>query len=168
MHEAIVAGKTDEVFEILNTQKQLAAVDTMKPAEAIKLHISQTNKHFKAIDVQDVFEEKYSYPEQPVQDMINESDDDFVSRETKWKEAKDKIDRRIERDAATAKTELSKLAAELKLPEIQKPASTEAPIDEAAVAEMVKLDQQEYSKLSPKDISMVFKFSDEAFDKLAA
>lgn len=168
LHEAIVAGKTDEVFEILNTQKQLAAVDTMKPAEAIKLHIAQNNKHFKQIDVEDVFEEKYSYPEKPVQDTINESDEDFQVREDKWKAAKEKIDRRVERDAATAKTELSKLAAELKLPEIQKPTPTadKAPVDDTALAEFVKLDKQEYSKISPKDISMVFKFSDEA-SKLA-
>lgn len=167
LHEAIVAGKTDEVFDILNTQKQLASVDTMKPVEAIKLQIAQTNKHFKQIDVEDVFEEKYSYPEKPVKGELEE-EEDFAPRETKWKEAKEKIDRRIERDGATAKTELSKLAAELKLPEIQKaaPANTAAPADEAALAEFQKLDKQEYSKISPKDISMVFKFSDEA-SKLA-
>lgn len=164
LHEAIISGKTDEVYEILDTQKKLSAVGKMTAPEAIKLHIQQTNKNYKAIDVEDVFEEKYSYPEKPVQDVVNESDEDFTQRENKWKEAKGKIDRRIERDAESAKAELSKLSAELKLPEISKPAiqaqnneeeSKEIQIEKAKAAEF-------YSKLSPNDVEMVFKFSDEA------
>lgn len=166
-HEALVAGKFDEVFDILDTQRKVAAVATMKPDEAIKLHIQQTNKHFKSIDVEDVFEEKYSYPEKPV--MADEEDEhQFSAREEKWKTAKEKIDRRKERDAATAKTELTKLSAELKFPEIPKPA-VEAKTNEVDEKEIQRIDAETkdaYSKLSPKDIQMVFKFNDEA-SKLA-
>lgn len=167
LHEAIIAGKTDEVFEILDTQKKLSAVSTMKPAEAIKLHIQQTNKHFKSVDVDDVFEEKYTYPDKPVQGDVEE-DTDFEKRSERYKVAVEKIDRRIERDAATAKDQLSKLSAELKLPEIQKPVVPEAAnvIDEKEIQRLQKEATEAYSKMTVKDIQMVFKFNDEA-SKLA-
>ncbi len=168
LHEAILAGETDKVYEILDTQKKLSAVNDMNAADAIKLHIQQTNKNFKPVDVEDVFEEKYSYPEKPEQ-KLEETDDEFSQRENKWKVAKEKIDRRIERDAANAKTELQKLSAELKLPEIQKAGSKNDVTDESQKIEMDRLQKEAtdfYSKLSPKDIQMVFKFNDEA-SKLA-
>lgn len=162
-YEAILAGDIDKAVEIHTTQKQIAAVDKMTAPDAIKLHIQQTNKSYKPIDVEDVFEEKYSYPDKPVQGDVEE-ETDFAIRSEKWKAAKEKVDRRIERDADTAKQELSKLSAELKLPEIPKPATQaqtsedelkEIQVEKAAAAEF-------YSKLSPKDVEMVFKFNDEA------
>lgn len=163
LYDAILAGESDKVYEILDTQKKLAAVETMKPADAIKLHIQQTHREYKPIDVEDVFEEKYSYPEKPVQDAT-ELDSDFKSREDKWSIAKEKIDRRIERDSASAKIELSKLSAELKLPEITKPTNNQQPNIEGQKELQKEAEAAEkfYSKLSPKDIQMVFKFNDEA------
>lgn len=168
LHEAILAGETDKVYEILDTQKKLSAVNDMKAADAIKLHIQQTNKNFKPVDVEDVFEEKYTYPEKPEQ-KLEETDAEFSQREEKWKAAKEKVDRRIERDSASAKSELLKLAAELKLPEIQKPTTATATTNEADEKELQRIaaeTHEAYSKLSPKDIQMVFKFNDEA-SKLA-
>jgi hypothetical protein len=167
-YEALLEGKMDVVYEILDTQKKIAEVATMKSADAIKLHIAQTNKGYKQIDVEDVFEEKYSYPEKPIKGEL-EDDADFEAKEEKWKAAKEKIDRRIERDAATAKTELTKLSAELKLPEISKPATSANVPDEQQILADQKADaavKEAYSKISPKDMVMVFKFNDEA-SKLA-
>lgn len=168
LHEAILSGKTDEVFEILDTQKKLSSVGNMKASEAIKLHIQQNNKHYKQVDVEDVFEEKYSYPDKPVKDEL-EPDEDYKERQHKWEAVKEKIDRRIERDAATAKTELLKLSAELKLPEIQKPEGkpdTSKIDEEKEIQRLAEESKEAYSKVSEKDISMVFKFNDEA-SKLA-
>ncbi len=168
LHEAIVAGKTEDVLDILDTQRKLAAVDKMNATDAIKLHIQQNNKTYSPIDIQDVFEEKYAYPEKPVFDETKEDETEFKAREDKWKQAKEKIDRRIERDAATAKGELAKLSAELKLPEIPKPQG-EAPTNEEEQKELQRLQaetKEAYSKLSPKDVTMLFKFNDEA-SKLA-
>lgn len=168
IHEAILAGEIDKVYDFIDTQKKLASVETMKPADAIKLHIQQTNRSYKPIDVEDVFEEKYSYPEKPVQ-RLEELDTDFSEREHKWESAKEKIDRRIERDAATAKAELSKLSAELKLPDIPKPKVTAPQVNEEEQKELQRINAETtaaYSKLSPKDIQMVFKFNDKA-SKLA-
>lgn len=167
LHEAIIAGENDKVLDILSTQNKLKAVSSMKPADAIKLSIQQNNKHFQPIDVEDVFEEKYSYPDKPVQ-KLEELDTDFEERETKWKATKEKIDRRIERDAATAKEQLSKLSAELKLPDIPKPVATQPTneIDDKEIQRLQKEATEAYSKMSTKDIQMVFKFNDEA-SKLA-
>lgn len=170
-YEALVAGDMDKVYDILDTQKQISAIDKMKPAEVIKLHIQQQNKKYKPADVEDVFEEKYTYPEKPMQ-KDEEEDGDFKVREDKWKVAKEKIDRRIERDSETAKEQLSKLKSELKFPEIQKPQSQKDEgyetyqKEQLALVEIQKADKEAYSKLSTKDVSMVFKFNDEA-NKLA-
>ncbi len=170
-YEALVAGDMDKVYDILDTQKRISAIDNMKPAEVIKLHIKEQNKHYREADIEDVFEEKYTYPEKPTQ-KEDEEPEDFKVREDKWKAAKEKIDRRIERDSVTAKTELSKLKSELKFPEIQKSQTAKDEgyeryqQEQLAIAEVQKAEKEAYSKLSPKDISMVFKFSDEA-NKLA-
>lgn len=165
LHEAILAGKTEEVYAILDTQAKLSKVADMKADEVLKLHISQTNKHYSSEDIKDVFDEKYAYPEKPTQ-KDDELDDEYKVREERWEESKAKIDRRKERDAVTAKADLSKLSAEIKLPDIQKPPEA---VNEEEQKELQKLEaetKEAYSKLSPKDISMVFKFNDEA-SKLA-
>lgn len=167
--KALMEGKTDEVYEFLSTQKRLSEVDNLSADDALKLHIKESNKHYKKEDVADVFEEKYSYPDKPIKDELEE-DTDYNTRVSKWEEFKAKIDRRKERDAVTAKTELSKLKTELVFPEISKP-TTDADYEQykASLAQQPQKDaetKEAYSKISPKDVAMVFKFNDEA-SKLA-
>lgn len=171
LYESILAGETNKVYDILDTQRKIDGLDKMSAPEVIKLHIAQQHKEYKGVDIEDVFDEKYTYPEKPTK-LDTDLEGEYEARVDKWKVAKEKIDRRIERDAATAKQELSKIKSELKLPEIQKSIQ---PSDEAAktlikeqeiIAEMQKADKEAYSKITPKDVAMVFKFNDEA-SKLA-
>lgn len=122
LFEAIKEGKDEEVYEILDAKRKLSAVDKLSPSDILKLHIEQTNKNYKQVDIADVFEEKYAYPDKPIKGDMEE-DTDFNIREQKWNDAKEKIDRRIERDAFTAKQELAKLNSELALPDIKKEAA---------------------------------------------
>lgn len=117
--EYINEGKTDELYSFLDTQKKLTSAENLKAQELLKLHLQLTNKHFTKDDVQDVFEEKYSYPEKPER-SDDEADDDYKVREDKWKASCEKIDRRLERDARVAKEDLAKLKTEIVLPNIQK------------------------------------------------
>lgn len=167
--KALIAGDTDPLYEHLSAQKRLSEVDKLSADEVLKLHIKETNKHYKKEDVADVFEEKYSYPEKPVQGDTEENPE-YNARVSKWEDAKAKIDRRKERDAVTAKESLSKLKTELVFPTIKL-----SPEDEAfenfknqkdALAQIRELDKKEYAKLSSKDVKMLFKFNDEA-NKLA-
>lgn len=167
VHELLLAGKVKEVKAIYDLQEKLETVDTLTAEDAIKLHIEQANKHYKKADIQDVFEEKYTYPEKPVQGDIEE-DSDFAKREERYTQSVEKINRRIERDAVTAKDELSKLKSEIKLPEIQSTSNPE--LDElAAYKEDIKKADDNHkivvdavSKISEKDISLQLNFNDEA------
>lgn len=162
VHELLLAGKVKEVKAIYDLQEKLETVESLTAADAIKLHIEQTNKHFKKADVEDVFEEKYALPEKPDEDDI-----DYDTNIIKYNTAVEKITRKIERDAVTAKDELAKLKSEIKLPEIQ----AESIADEAYlsfkkeqedIAKMQEIDAVEYAKFTPKDIVTTFKFNDEA------
>lgn len=117
--EAWEAGETDKVFDYLNTQRQLKKAGDMAAADAIKLHLQQTNPHFKPEDVEDVFEERYSVPKKPVQ-KTDEDVEDFNERMTEYSTRVAKVARAIERDGVTAKQDLAKRIAELVPPEIPK------------------------------------------------
>lgn len=167
VHELLLKGEIKAVKAVYDLQEKLEGVDALKAEDAIKLHIEQTNKHFKKADIEDVFEEKYTYPEKPVQGELEE-DTAFEAREEKYKNAVEKINRRIERDAVTAKEELSKLKQEIKLPEI--PNTPNPELDELAnykqgqevAAETHKVLVESISKLSEKDVSYNLSFNDEA------
>lgn len=167
LFDAIKANKTDDIYEILNTQKRLSDADNMLAKDVIKLHIEQTNKHFKQADVEDVFEEKYAFPSKPIQ-ALDEEDNEYNSRLTTYNNVVEKINRKIDRDAVTAKIELAKLKTELKLPEIPE---TENPEQEnyktyqanLQIAEQERIVLEEsLSKLKEKDISIKLNFNDEA------
>lgn len=167
VHELLLAGKVKEVREIYDLQEKLETVDSLSAADKIKLHIQETNKHYKKADIEDVFEEKYILPEKPIQADLEE-DTDFHIREEKYKNQVEKINRRIERDAVTAAQELSKLKQEIKLPEL--PNTPNPELDELTdykqakenAIETRKILTESISKLSEKDISFSLNFNDEA------
>ena len=119
--------------------------------------------------IYDIINEQYTKPEKPVRDSLDE-DDEYNAKVAKWQSQCDQIDRKIIREAKMAKPDLLKYKTELVYPEIQKPdtveATKKAQQQEAEIAEMQKADKEAYSKLSPQDVTMVFKFNDEA-SKLA-
>ena len=167
VHELLLAGKVKEVKAIYDLQEKLETVDNLTPAEKIKLHIEQTNKHYKKADIEDVFEERYTYPEKPVQGDL-EDDDAFSQRQERYNASVEKINRRIERDSITAAEELSKLKQEIKLPDIPTTPNPELEEFEAYKANNAKVDENHkilvdsISKLSEKDISYQLNFNDEA------
>lgn len=117
--EAWEAGETDKVFDYLNTQRQLKSAADLPAAEAIRLHLKQTNPHFKEEDIQDVFEERYSVPRKPVQ-SAGEEQEEFDERMQEYTTRVAKVNRAIERDAVAAKQDLAKRITELVPPEIPK------------------------------------------------
>lgn len=119
MFDLIKEGKEDELFEVLKTKKEFEAVDSLTAEQVIKLNIKHSNKHFKDADVNDVFEEQYRLPKQPVQ-KEDEEDTDFSVRENEWKEATERVSRKIERDAFTAKDNILKQKEKIVFPTITK------------------------------------------------
>lgn len=132
---ALREGKEDEIYDYLDRKRKLSAVDKMPGADAIKLHIQQTNPHYTAQDIQDVFEERYTLPEKPLSDG-DDTDPAYIAQVAKWQASVDKINRRVERDAFTARGELSQLNSKLVLPDIQR-------VDPAEVAAKKEFEQKQ-------------------------
>lgn len=122
LYNAILAGKKDEVYDILNEQKKLSSVDKLPPADIIKLNLQYQNKDFNEQEIKDLFDETYNLPEKPIQEL-SEDDDEFKARTQKYEAQVERIEKRIARDAKPATTELLKLSKEIVLPDIQKPVS---------------------------------------------
>ena len=154
--EAWESGKTDEVFEYLNTQRQLKKAADLPAAEAIRLHLQQTNPHFKPEDVEDVFEERYSIPKKPIQGAAEDAED-FQERMTEYNTRVAKVNRAIERDAVTAKQDLANRIKELVPPEIPKQQVQQGPTQEALDARKAFVDN--YRKELPKELQGVKGFT---------
>lgn len=114
IYNLIKEGKTDDVYAILAEQKKL---ESAEGADAIKLQLQYQNKDFSPDDINDLFNERYTMPDQPIQTDL-ESDDEYNDRVEKYNKEVKKIEGRIARDAKPAKTELQKLKQEIVLPDI--------------------------------------------------
>lgn len=115
--ESLKSGDTKPLYEYLQRQSELEQAANLSAADAIKLHIKLNNPHYKAEDIADVFEEKYALPTTPTQEQ-DEDDTAFQARMNQYNQSVEKINRRIERDAFSAKEGLSQLKSQLVLPDI--------------------------------------------------
>lgn len=166
--EALKEGKEDEIYNYLNTKRELSKVDQLKADEAIRLNIKYGNPHFKDADIQDVFEEQYAKPAKPVQEM-DEEDADYSVRVQQWQGQVEKIDRKIERDAFAAKQQLAKYNSELVLPDIPKAQSEVQQIaeDPELEAKITAFKGQVFQKLdsdAPKFNGYNVTYKDEAVE----
>ena len=114
-YELLLAGKIDEVRDILNEQKKLSEVDKLAPAEIIKLNLQYQHKDFSPTEIADLFNEQYEIPEAPKQG-VSELDEEFEERVNKHEKEVKKIEARIARDSKPAASELLKLQKEIVLP----------------------------------------------------
>lgn len=117
LFDAWAEGKEDDVYNFLDTQRQLKKAVDLPAADAIKLHLKQTNPHFKPEDVEDVFKERYSVPKKPIQ-RTSEEAEEFQERMEEYTEQVGRATRAIERDGISAKQDLAKRITELVPPEI--------------------------------------------------
>ncbi len=124
IYNLLKEGKEEDVYNYLSEKRTLANVEKMPAADLIKLQIQNENKDYSPEEVNDVFEEKYVIPDAPEQ-SLDETDDEFERRTEKFEKTKGVIERRIEREAKSAKAELLKLSEELVLPDTQQPKQNE-------------------------------------------
>lgn len=110
--------RTKELYQYLDTQERLSAVDSLSSQDKIKLSLQLQNKHYKPEDVNDIWEEKYSLPSKPIKED-DESDIEYQSRVNQYQATVDKVNRRIDRDAYDAAQQLQKMKSEIILPDIK-------------------------------------------------
>ncbi len=123
--EELLGDKEDEIATYLSTKKRIDRLTTAQlenntdtAAEIIKLAMQQTNPELSAEDADFMFSEKFATHSKPIQDLVNESDEDYTIRVNQWQEQVSRTQRQMIIEAKMVKPALEKLKAELKYPEI--------------------------------------------------
>lgn len=130
LFDAIKEGKTDEVYEILNQQKRLeklttADVDANLAVDIIKTNLANKYKELNSDEIDLLFYEQYYTPQKPEQGY-DESDEDYSQKLKAWQSQVDYAERKMIIDAKVYRTDLAKLKADIKLPDISREAEREA------------------------------------------
>jgi hypothetical protein len=117
LYNALLTGDKKKATELLKKQEQIEDAANLSPLEQIKLDLQYKNQKYTKEDIEDIIEEKYSYPRKPSQ-RDDELDDEFAERESAYNKEVAKIDRRIKRDGVEAVENLQKHKTDLVLPDI--------------------------------------------------
>lgn len=116
LYKLIAAGELSEASAYIEKAITLSKVDEMSASEALKMQLKLSNSDYNEDDVEDIFEEKYATPEKPSQEF-DEDDEDYQARLGAWQKQVDKISRRMERDAVSAREYLRQQKPNISLSE---------------------------------------------------
>ncbi len=139
-------GKEEELFNILNTKRQLKKLatseitDTKLAAELVKFGIQNENKEAKLSpdEVEFLFNERYSIPAKPVQGDL-EDDADYEHKVTAWQQQVSNMEKRMIIEAKMQQPKLSAYQNELVLPSIKKEESV-APSNQPTQEQLAKFE----------------------------
>lgn len=148
LFQAIKEGKTDEVYDILNQQKRLeklttADVDTNIAVDIIKTNLANKYKELNSDEIDLLFYEQYYTPQKPEQGY-DETDEDYSQKLKTWQSQVDYAEKKMIIDAKVYRTDLAKLKADIKLPDISREAEKEAQFQEES--EMMQRARSTYEK----------------------
>lgn len=126
MFDALVAGKEDDIYSILEQKRNFDKVeklnvdDAMQAAQLIQLGFQLQYKDLSQREIQDLFDEKYERPAKP-QQAFDQTDEEYKMVTEQWQARCDAIERKIVRDAKILRPDVLKLKPDFVLPNIQKP-----------------------------------------------
>lgn len=167
--EAWQAGKTDEVFNYLNQQRQLdrltaAEVTDDSADEIIKLsmQLKYSEEGLNEREINYKFNKQYALPKEPT---LDPEDEESVEKHNAWKESVEDIKMSKIIDGKVAKKELLAAKQNLVLPEIQQ-SSNDAQIKQQqefdAMAKLAEETVAEYKGYTPKTVETKINFNDVA------
>lgn len=166
-----MAGKTDEVYEYLNEQRQLDRLTTAEVSkdtadEIIKLGMKLRYKDegLNETEIAYKFNKQYSIPKEPVE-LATETTEEFEQRHNDWKEQVADIEMSKIIDAKVAKRDLEAAKQKLVLPTV------ESSVDEGYIQykkdleESARIDEETkiaYKAFTPEAVEAKMNFNDEA------
>ncbi len=124
--EYINEGKEDELYAFLENKKKVSKLSTADlsnindAADLVKFGIQKDNPNLNADDVDFLFNKRFTIPDEPVYDEMNESEDEFKLKHKSWEQVKSNIQKELVIEAKIAQPKLAQLKSELVLPEIQR------------------------------------------------
>lgn len=124
LYDLIRDGKTDDVYRVLDQQKQLERLeqydinDVSKAAEIIKANLRFKHSELNSQQIDRLFTRQYNMPEKPVQGS-EQDDAEFQIEYEHWKRQVADKEQDMIIDATLAKPELLKYKTQIVLPDIQ-------------------------------------------------
>ena len=148
LFDAIVEGKADDVYEILNQQKKLERLTTGDlnidlAAEIVKTNIKNKHKGLSDDDVDLLYYDQFYVPLKPEQGY-DEADEDYATKVKQWESQADYIQRKLMIEAKVIRPTLENLKSEIKLPDIYNEAGKQA--ESQAEFEMMQQARSIYEK----------------------
>jgi hypothetical protein len=122
LFNAIQEGKLDEIYDVLNKQKQLEKLTSSEingnlAAEIIRTNIQNKYQDLTSDEVDLLFYQNYNFPQKP-EKVFEDTDEDYDQKLTSWQNEIDFIEKRMVIDAKVIRPELEKLKSEIKLPDV--------------------------------------------------
>lgn len=171
LFNAIQAGKSDEVFEILAQQKQLDKLttaevtkDTADDIIKLSMQIKYKEEGLTADDVAYKFGKMYKVPKEPVE-LATETEEEFTERHKEWEETVKDIEAGKIIDAKIAKKDLETAKSKLVLPNIAAEVDEDYLQYKESLEKSATIDaetKEAYKAFQPKDIETRVNFKDEA------
>ena len=169
--QAWMAGKTDEVFEYLNEQRQLDRLTTAEVSkdtadEIIKLGMKLRYKDegLNETEIAYKFNKQYSIPKEPVE-LASETAEEFEQRHNDWKEQVADIEMSKIIDAKVAKRDLEAAKQKLVLPTVETSVDEDYIQYKKDLEESAKIDEETkiaYKAFTPEAVEAKMNFNDEA------
>lgn len=169
--QAWMAGKTDEVFEYLNEQRQLDRLTTAEVSkdtadEIIKLGMKLRYKDegLNETEIAYKFNKQYSIPKEPVE-LASETAEEFEQRHNDWKEQVADIEMSKIIDAKVAKRDLEAAKQKLVLPTVESSVDEDYIQYKKDLEESAKIDEETkiaYKAFTPEAVEAKMNFNDEA------
>lgn len=169
--QAWMAGKTDEVFEYLNEQRQLDRLTTAEVSkdtadEIIKLGMKLRYKDegLNETEIAYKFNKQYSIPKEPVE-LATETAEEFEQRHNDWKEQVADIEMSKIIDAKVAKRDLEAAKQKLVLPTVESSVDEDYIQYKKDLEESARIDEetkQAYKAFTPEAVEAKMNFNDEA------
>lgn len=171
LHLALLAGKKSEVYRVLAEQERLETLTTLEvnkdtANDIIKLGMQIKYKDLSQDEINYKFNKQYAIPKPPVFNEDNETQEQYDSRLTDWKEQVADIEMTKIIDAKLAKPELEAAKKNIVMPQLESEAPDQDYLNyQTMMQEQAKLDAQTaeaYKTIAPKDVVTKFTFNDEA------
>ena len=169
LHEAIQAGDTKKVQQILTQQHELEHLTTVEVSKDTAPDIIKAAMKVKYADLTDdeikfKFNKDYGYPKEPVK-KEEEYDDDFDKRKEEWREKVKEIDMERVIEAKASKGSLLEAKQKLVLPQAPKEDAYEQWKQQQASQPAEPTPEQimeGYKDLTAEKLSVAIPFKDEA------
>ena len=126
IHKALLEGKHEDVYSYLENQTKInkllsSDLDDKSAEDIVKLSMKAKYQDLSDEEINYKYRKQFALPKEPEQEY-DETDEDFELRKSDWEEKVKDIKMELMIEAKTSKSQLEKLKADLKLPEISQEA----------------------------------------------